>query len=282
MACVSGPLPAIDADLLIIPWFQNEAAAALSGVDAATGGELARALETKEFQAKPYELFFATITGAGWRARRVAFIGGGSTEPGTDLLRKLATAAGLAARQRAVKRVAFLVRGRGASADLAQAAAEGLTLAEFYGGTYKTDDPPPAAVPAWTIVALDEADGAGAMAQVAVERGRILGECSNLARELANEPGNTLTPREFAKRADGAGERGRRPDRDSRRDADREARHGTAAGCRARQRRAAAPDGVPLRSAGRAADAGARPRRQGHHLRHRRHLDQAGRQAWSR
>jgi leucyl aminopeptidase len=31
-------------------------------------------------------------------------------------------------------------------------------------------------------------------------RGRILGECSNLARELANEPGNTLTPREFAKR----------------------------------------------------------------------------------
>ena len=35
----------------------------------------------------------------------------------------------------------------------------------------------------------------------AVARGRILGECSNLARELANEPGNTLTPREFAKRA---------------------------------------------------------------------------------
>ena len=29
----------------------------------------------------------------------------------------------------------------------------------------------------------------------------MLGECSNLARELANEPGNTLTPREFARRA---------------------------------------------------------------------------------
>jgi leucyl aminopeptidase len=34
-----------------------------------------------------------------------------------------------------------------------------------------------------------------------VTRGRILGEASNLARDLANEPGNTLTPREFAKRA---------------------------------------------------------------------------------
>ena len=27
------------------------------------------------------------------------------------------------------------------------------------------------------------------------------GECSNAARELANEPGNTLTPREFSTRA---------------------------------------------------------------------------------
>ena len=35
----------------------------------------------------------------------------------------------------------------------------------------------------------------------AIARGRLLGECSNLARELANEPGNTLTPREFATRA---------------------------------------------------------------------------------
>jgi len=38
-------------------------------------------------------------------------------------------------------------------------------------------------------------------AQLAVARGRILGQCSNLARELANEPGNVLPPREFARRA---------------------------------------------------------------------------------
>src|SRR5439155_22888224 len=35
----------------------------------------------------------------------------------------------------------------------------------------------------------------------AVARGRLLGECSNLSRELCNEPGNTLPPREFARRA---------------------------------------------------------------------------------
>ena len=34
-----------------------------------------------------------------------------------------------------------------------------------------------------------------------VERGRVLGECTNVARGLSNEPGNVLTPREFAERA---------------------------------------------------------------------------------
>ena len=209
MVCSSGPLAAIDADLLIVPWFQGEAASAVPGLDAATGGELMRALTSKEFQVKPYELCFATITDASWRTRRVMVIGGGSGARDTDLVRRMAAAAGLAARQRSVARAAFAVRGDAAQSDLAQAVAEGLTLAEFFGGSYKTDDPPPAAVPAWTVVALDDVDGAGARAQLAVARGRILGECSNLARELANEPGNVLPPREFARRATAlAGEAG--------------------------------------------------------------------------
>ena len=201
MACSSGPLSAIDADLLIVPWFQGEAAGSVPDLDSATGGELGRALTSKEFQVKPYELCFAPIADAKWRARRLMVIGGGSGEQGTDLLRKIAAAAGLAARQRSVARAAFVVRGAGKAADLAQAVAEGLTLAEFHGGTYKTDDPPPPAIPVWTVVALDDVDGASVQAQLAVARGRILGACSNLARELANEPGNLLPPREFARRA---------------------------------------------------------------------------------
>ena len=199
MACTRGPLSALDAELLIVPWFQGDAIDAVAGLDAATGGEFGRALTSKEFQAKPYELFFTAITDTIWRPRRVAIIGGGSGERGSDLIRKLATAAGLAARQRHVARVAFAVRGQGDAGDLAQAVAEGLTLAEFYGGSYKTEDPPPAAVPVWTVAAFEAGDSAQTIAAVA--RGRILGECSNLARELSNEPGNTLTPREFAKRA---------------------------------------------------------------------------------
>src|SRR6185503_16021302 len=123
------------------PWFQDEAASAVPGVDAASGGEVARALSSKEFQAKPFDLFLTPIADKSWKARRVALIGGGAAERGTDLVRKLATAAGLARR---VTRVAFVLRGQGDAADLAQAIAEGLTLAEFHGGSYKTGDPPPA------------------------------------------------------------------------------------------------------------------------------------------
>jgi leucyl aminopeptidase len=201
VACIGGPLSAIETDLLILPWFQDEGALAVPGVDLASGGEVARALTSKEFQAKPFDLFLTPIADKSWKARRVTLIGGGSAERGTDLMRKLATAAGLAARSRRVTRVAFVVRGQGDVAELAQAIAEGLTLAEFYGGSYKTGDPPPAPPPAWTIVLADADDRAVHAASAAAARGRILGECTNLARELANEPGNTLTPREFAKRA---------------------------------------------------------------------------------
>jgi len=188
--------------LIVVPWFEDDAAtgvSGISGIDGATGGEIGRARAAKEFQAKPYEWFMTPVTDRQWRGHRVALIGAGRrADCRSDLIRKLASSAGVTARQRYVGRVAFVVRGEGTVADLAQAAAEGLTLSEFNAGSYKTGEPAPAAAPAWTVVILDDArEGAAA----AVSRGRTLGECSNLARELANEPGNTLTPREFAKRA---------------------------------------------------------------------------------
>src|SRR5207253_2489037 len=144
-------------------------------------------------------VFFATVTDRSWRARRVALIGGGPrAEFNTDAVRKLAVVAGLSARQHRVERVAFVLPEGGA--DHAQAAAEGLTLSEFNAGRYKTEDASPAKVPAWTIVFPSES--AAARGGEAVMRGRVLGECSNLAREMANEPSNTLTPREFARRCD--------------------------------------------------------------------------------
>jgi len=202
IACASGPLAALDADLLVVPWFEDEPTDAVPGVDAAVAGELARALSSKEFRAAPYDLFLTPVVDGGWRARRLGVIGGGRRADATpDRLRKLASAAGLAARRKRVGRAAFAIRGDGDLGNLAQAIAEGLTLAEFDGGTYKTGDPPPAPPPAWTIAVGWSNRQPDDRIVARVARGRVLGECSNLARGLANEPGNTLTPREFAARA---------------------------------------------------------------------------------
>jgi leucyl aminopeptidase len=196
---VLGPLAAVDADLLVVPWFEDEHPSAVAGLDSAVGGELARALASGEFQAKPFDMFLASVSGAEWRPRRVALIGAGRTDgAGPELIRKLAAAAGHDCRRRHIGRMAFALRGVADVNAGAQAVAEGLTLAEFHGGTYKTADPAPPA-PAWCIAVDGNADADRVSA--AVQRGRVLGECSNLARELANEPGNTLTPREFATRA---------------------------------------------------------------------------------
>jgi leucyl aminopeptidase len=211
ITCTAAPLSDLDADLLVIPWFEQEGPDAFGELDRATGGEISRALASKEFTAKPFELFVTRLTDPRWKARRVGLCGAGRRERfDIGVARHVAATAGLAARQRHAEHLAILVRAaldtstrEPDAAGTLQAAGEGLTLAEFDGGSYKTERTSPDGVSRWTI-ALGEGIGGGvatAVADAAVARGRLLGECSNLARNLSNEPGNTLTPREFAGRA---------------------------------------------------------------------------------
>src|SRR5262245_16407583 len=94
VAVASGPLSAVDADLVVVPWFEDETVSAsggLDGIDAAVGGEIARALGAREFQGKPFETFFTPVTGDGWKASRVALIGAGRRAAADgEVIRKLA------------------------------------------------------------------------------------------------------------------------------------------------------------------------------------------------
>ena len=58
------PIAGADADVVVLPWFEDDAISAVSGVDAATGGELQRALGAKELSGRLYEVFFAPVTDA--------------------------------------------------------------------------------------------------------------------------------------------------------------------------------------------------------------------------
>ena len=119
----------------------------------------------------------------------------------TERLRKVATAAALVARGRRMDRVALLVRGPIGPLDAVQPAIEGLILAGFSVDQYKTGERFGPQASELTIVAPQQDASLVRALERSIERGRILGESSNLARGFANEPSNLLTPRIFAERA---------------------------------------------------------------------------------
>lgn len=196
-ALATSPVPQVDTDLLVVPVFEAEASiSGLDGMDDATGGAVGRALSSGEVRGCPYDLFITPLTG--WRAARVALVGAGkASDFSTDALRRVVTAAGLMARQRRIKRIAWVMRGSLPPAAAVQAAAEGLMLATFSGDRYKTGERAGAPPDQVTVVVPGGPPGL----DDALERGRVLGECSNLSRELCNEPPNVLTPSVLADRA---------------------------------------------------------------------------------
>jgi leucyl aminopeptidase len=189
----------VDTDLLVIPIVEgDDVRAGIEGLEEVAKAAASRASSTGEITGKPYE-FFVTPAGSTWRANRVALIGcGRATDFNPERLRRVATAAGLAARQRRIGRVSFVGRGAVDLAVAAQAIAEGLVLSTFSADFYKSSErngPPPHQL---LVVAPG---GPARELERAVERGRILAESCNIARELCNEPSNRLTPTVFADRA---------------------------------------------------------------------------------
>lgn len=196
-ACPAGDL---DADLLVIPVFEGDDLADLPDLNEASAGEVARARERGVFKGKAFEVFLTPLVGSRWKAARVALVGAGPRKEGTvDRLRRVAVVGGLAARQQRLTRLAIVPRQASSlpCEHVAQALTEGVLLANYDGGAYKTGDD----APAW-LDRVEMAIGSTSPGvEQAIERGRVLGDYSNIARSLANEPGNTLTPRIFADRA---------------------------------------------------------------------------------
>src|SRR4051794_15012542 len=189
----------IDTELLAVPIFEgDEMSAELRALDAATGGALLRAHQSQELRGKLYEQLVTPVTN-GWRIGRIAFIGAGKRSEFTlERVRRLAAAASLSARERRVQRFAWLHRGDLPVLKAVQAATEGIAISAYSADRYKSGErgAPPLDQ---TMIAVSGANTSEL--EAAINRGRILGESSNIARELSNEPSNVLTPTTFAERA---------------------------------------------------------------------------------
>ena len=196
----SQPSADLQTDLLVIPVFSDDDFSDEGTLDASSGGEVSRARARGEFTGKLYEALATTTASAKWKTPRALLVGAGSRSDFTaDHLRRIAIVGGLHARHRRLTRVTVVDRaGTSVTPErAAQSIAEGLCLANYDGASYRTGGLPPS----WIEEAQARISSGTPAVREALDRGRVLGDMSNEARTLANLPGNDLTPRIFAERA---------------------------------------------------------------------------------
>jgi len=194
------PLEKVATELLVVPISLSDGPSELSDLNRAVGGEVERALSRGECTGKKYESFIVKTIDDSWSADRLLLIGMGEERPfSVSRLRQVASAAALVGRRCRINDMAFVVPDSINTEIGVQAVAEGLTLGEFSPDLYKAEsDQEPSSLRSLQVVSThDDSE----LIENAVARGRILGECSNLAKRLANEPGNQLSPSILAEQA---------------------------------------------------------------------------------
>ena len=193
---VVGPAASVDADVLVVPVFADAGSTAPPDLPESVTGALAALRDSRELKAEPYEQHW--LRSEDVAAGRVLAIGaGGADSVSADLARRLGTAAGIAARTRGFGRIAFLAVGPLQGETMVRALAEGLTLSAFHVDAYKTKDRKLADL--HSAAGVVGQGGANSLAD-AVALGAALGEATNVARSVAHEPPNILTPKILAER----------------------------------------------------------------------------------
>lgn len=193
-------------DVLAIPFFQLDGEkwrlpARWTGLDEATGGQLASALRSGDFRGRPGETLRLYPTG-GVGAGKIVLVGLGE-EAGVDAeaLRRAAGTSLQAAPRAGSLALAAPATRRLRPDAVARALTEGLVLAGYRFDDFKEEDPKDAAPLPESATLFFERAPAARSARRAVQVGTIVAESQNVARDLSNLPGNELPPASLAQRA---------------------------------------------------------------------------------
>lgn len=177
---------------------------ATGAMDRALGGQLSELIAAGDIRGKSGEMTLLHTFGK-IPASRVLVAGlGKSAEFDVDKIRDLGAALGRFMRGKRIDRFATIAHGAGIGGldpeACAQALVEGAVLGLYRFERHKKPDDDAFSVAAMTIVEHD-ASRADAL-RTAAERGQIIADAVNFARDLTNEPANFLTPTELAARAE--------------------------------------------------------------------------------
>lgn len=190
----------IACDLLAYPVFEDETGnASLDLLNKITRGAVKAVLSSGEF--KPEFCKTCKISNpAGLKACHLLLVGAGNkSQFDPARLRQVAGAAVRSAKPSAAKSVGFLCRGDHPAGIASRLAAEGALYANYESDIYKTRDKEEREIE--TLLIIFGGKVAQAEVRDGIRRGIILGDATNFARTLANEPSNILTPSQFATRA---------------------------------------------------------------------------------
>ncbi|MET0404005.1 MAG: leucyl aminopeptidase [Cystobacter sp.] len=203
---ISGELARASGELLVIPLFEGEvvdsAASALSQAHGALESRLLPAATQEGFKAKTEQTFVMHTLGK-LEAERVLLLGLGSRARFTpEVLRLAAGRAAKTAVRLKVRSLVFSVPGGLDVAAALRAAVEGLELGAYRFETYKSSAREEKNAPRLTTVklALAGVEKTREHEQVVALAQRV-GEATNWARDLTNEPPNVINPERLAQAA---------------------------------------------------------------------------------
>ena len=191
----------VEADALVVMIYEGETAeeGALKELDERTNGVVSEMLGTDEMRGKQGDMVFLYRPG-NLRAKRLLLIGGGKREEiNFETIRKIAGTATRFLRSKGVRTMATLRRSQLDLERSAQAVVEGALMGLFEPDMYKTEKKEERRVE--ELILVTTAEGAEEALARGAERGEIIAEAVNMARELSNEPSSTLTPTELAERS---------------------------------------------------------------------------------
>ena len=193
LRAVAGPPAAVDADVLAVPFYREDAEmpADLAELDAASGGAISQAIAWGEFN--PLEHPLALIGGGDLSARWLMILNAGSRGRGAWRARRLASVATRRLNGRGATSLGLWLRD--GEDDIAWAAAAAGAVAgtyratDVYGRVRDTDAMKRSVAEVLCI---------GAGAQAALDRGAEIGEGTAFGRDLANRSANDLSPERMA------------------------------------------------------------------------------------
>jgi leucyl aminopeptidase len=199
---IVGDIAEIEADAIMVNHFEGMESLEgdIAHIDKALDGAISRLIAQGEIKGKPNEITIIHSLGK-LPSARVAIVGlGKQKELSQDKVRGAVAGACRLLRQKEVGGIATVAQGAGmagiSAEGAAQAVAEGALLGLYSFRKHITKEAEHGDIKQLTIVAADKTESP--RLEQGCNKGRVLAEATNLARDMVNEPANYMTPGDMA------------------------------------------------------------------------------------